>query len=282
MDNLTQYSEIVKEFQNRLLEPMKQVQAMQNSFLKIMQPMQNNLSQIQTLCDSMYAPLQSLQSAFTANLQVQQFSKITSIASQLQNNCINPYIEELKSCSSILSLGAINPDFWNAKSAFNATSIAQDLAAQLTIPPIYSISSSVSKIRDSIIDSISGNFTPVALQLAEEFRKIPISSFDFSSDDTGTIQLSEPLEDKLSDIIDTESSLPSLQRKTMSKEFFYNVVLPIVLALLQLGYNVYSGNQLINILEKHDQEDITIQRQILDEERQQTEYLRKIAESSED
>ena len=58
-------------------------------------------------------------------------------------------------------------------------------------------------------------------------------------------------------------------------------MLPIILALLQLGYNMYSDAQLAKLLEQQHQEKISIQRQLLNEEHQQTEYLRQISDSLE-
>lgn len=159
--------------------------------------------------------------------------------------------------------------------------LAQKLAKQLTFPPVYSFSSAAAKISANIIDPGSGAFTPVFSNLAIEISKMPISSFEYSFDNAGNINLSEQLEHKLSSIVNLESNKSNSHRKIISKEFFCNVMLPIILALLQLGYNMYSDAQLAKLLEQQHQEKISIQRQLLNEEHQQTEYLRQISDSLE-
>lgn len=167
-----------------------------------------------------------------------------------------------------------------SQNMFESTALAQKLANQLTFPPVYSVSSTAAEISSRIINPVSGVFTPEFLNLAAEIRELPLDTFEYSFDGTDNVNISNQLEEKLSTIVDVSSAESNSHRKAISKEFFYSVILPIILALLQLGYSMHSDNQSARQLEQHHQEEMSIQRQLLNEEQQQTEYLRRIAESS--
>lgn len=168
-----------------------------------------------------------------------------------------------------------------SRNMLETTALTQKLAKRLSLPPVYSASSIVAEISSRIINPVSGVFTPEFSNLAAEIREMPLDTFEYSFDDAGNAIIAKQLEEKLSTIIEVNSTESNSHRKIISKEFFYNVVLPIVLTLLQLSYSMHSGNQLTRQLEQHHQEEMSIHRQLLNEEHQQTEYLRRIAETSE-
>lgn len=217
-------------------------------------------------------------SPLVSSIESLSLSGVSATANALTNST-TVRIAKYLSTPTLLS-DALNSSASIPQTMLDSTALAQKLANQLTISPVYSVSPIAAEISSRIIDSVSGAFTSSFLDLAAEIREMPINSFEYSFDDAGNVNLSEQLGDKLSDIIDIEPTRPNSPRKIISKEFFYNVVMPIVLALMQLGYTVYSDAQLTELLERQHQEKMTIQRQILDEERQQTEYLRRISESS--
>ena len=169
-----------------------------------------------------------------------------------------------------------------SRNMLEATALPQKLAKQLTLPPVYSASSITAEMSSRIVNPVSGVFTPEFSNLAAEIREMPLDTFEYSFDDAGNASISEQLEEKLSTIIDVNSTESSSHKKIISKEFFYSVILPIVLALLQLSCSMHSDDQSTKQLERHHQEEMSIQRQILSEECQQTEYLRKIFEATQD
>lgn len=270
MDIFTAYSQSIKDFQNSLLGPMKQIQTMQNSLLEIVQPMQSRLSEIQALCNSAYAPLQSLQSAFTANLQFQsQLSSIASIGSQLQNSCINPYIKELKSCGSMLSLGAVNPNFGNAKSAFSSASIAKNLAAQLTIPPVYSVSPLAYDLKTSMVDQETDEVTVQFKDFAKKISELHPEDFAYTEINDDEVEISAAMS-KIIDASFPESvkDFRSQEKSRIATVFFRMILIPLLAFSIPLGYQIYSDHQSAIASDKH-----------LAEEQKQTEYLHEISES---
>lgn len=299
MDNFTVYSQAIKEFQNSLLEPMKQVQAMQNSFLEIMQPMQSRLSEIQALCNSAYAPLQSLQSAFTANLQFQsQLSSIASIGSQLQNGCINPYIKELKSCGSMLSSGAVNPNFGNAESAFSSASLAfssnvltdacrlsasisepldagRILSEAFTLPPVYSISSAVHEIKNIMVDVNSCEPTDAFKDLVKNLVNLPYEELQYVPVSFDEVEFSPGL----SNII--EETLPDSVIDTPRQKGKFRFPMPkaeLIISLLSLCIAIASycdSRETSKQITAYQQEEISIQREMLELQRREIELLEK-------
>lgn len=217
-------------------------------------------------------------SPFASVIESLSLSGVSAAANALTNSA-TVRVAKCLSTPTLLS-DALNISASIPQAILDSTALAQKLANQLTMPPVYSVSSIAAEISSRIINPVSGAFTSSFLDLAVDIREMPIDSFEYSFDDAGNVNLSEQLENKLSDIINVDPAQPDSPRKIISKEFFYSVVVPIVLALIQLGYNVYSDAQLTELLEHQHQEKMTIQRQILNEEHQQTEYLRRISESS--
>ncbi len=263
MDNFTAYAQTIKELQNNLLEPTKQVQVMQNSFLEVMQPLQSSLSEIQELCNSAYAPLQSLQATFTGNPQVQQqLSSIASAASQLQNVYVNPYIDQIKSHGSMLALERIYPAICNSADAFKFAGIAKDLAAQLTFPPVYSISSLAYDLKISMIDCENEEPTTQFKNFAEKVSELPPKDFEYIQVNDEEIEISPAM----SEIINTSfpksvNNYYSRKKSRIKIEFFSKILIPFLAFAIPFGYQIYSNHQ------------STI------EDKKQTAYLQEIAES---
>lgn len=139
------------------------------------------------------------------------------------------------SCSTFLS-AAVKASISIPQETLDSMALAQKLVNRLNLPPVYSISSAAAEIASKITDSISGDFTSEFFNLAIEIREMPIASFEYSFDDSGNINLSDPLEDKLSDIIDVKSSQSNSHRKVISKNSF--IMLWCLSSLLSCSWGI--------------------------------------------
>lgn len=130
----------------------------------------------------------------------------------------------------------------------------------------------------SLQDAFASFTQTYALQLSED----SIDDFSYTIDDDDNVEFSAPLGNVVDGLIETVYDTCNKPGPELvhSKKFFLETLLPLIFAFLSLVYGIHSNIQTEKQLEQHHQEEMSIQKQILEEEQQQTEYLKILSESS--
>lgn len=113
-------------------------------------------------------------------------------------------------------------------------------------------------------------------------NNVALEDLTYTINESDQVECSLPLENIVEGIVETvydDDSRPS-KDKVHNSDFFLSVLLPLIIAVLALGFDIISDIQTNKQIEQHHQEEIAIQEQLLQEERQQTEYLKELSQDS--
>ena len=261
---------------NNLTMQLQKYNNIAPSFNSLSDSMTSSLNQISSAIknsvrpvafDSLYASVQMPEGLFSQSLELYEIPSFPS----RELSTVFSSINQQNLAASIESLNYVNE-------------ISKKLYAQLSVPIVYSFSPAVHSIRDQMIDRMTGAFTPSFTSFSQDVCGLSPDDFKVIQADDDYVELSESMSKIIVNITDKLGILRYISdNKAQIKDFFYKVVLiPLLVAAVQIGFSVHADQQQSQTLEKYHQEKMQKLEKIYEEERQQTQYLKEIAENSRD
>ncbi len=217
--------------------------------------------------DNLYASVQIPKELFSQSFKL--YEKLSLPSREL--SAVISSINKQNLAASIESLNSVNE-------------ISKKLYTQLSVPMVYSFSPAAHSVRDQMIDRMTGAFTPSFTSFSQDVCGLSPDDFEVVQADDDYVELSESMSRIIGNITDKLGVLRYIsENKAQIKDFLYKFVLiPLLLTAVQVGFNVHANQQQSHALETYHQEKMQKLEKIYEEERQQTQYLKEIAENRRD
>lgn len=253
-----------------------------DNFNKIYQSLEKSLRITESLSSAMpnfYSALSAVNSSaiITATKALTSPNLISSFE-QLNHSGIIAAVNSLSSsiaaqtanclAGSTLLLDAMSRYTSVSQNVLDATVLAQNLAKQLTIPPVYSISPLAYDVKVSMVDCENGELTSRFKDFVEKISTLPIEDLEYAQIDD-EIEISPAMSEIISaSFPESVNNCCSRKKFRISKEFVSKILIPLLAFAIPFAYEIYSNHQSSITLNK-----------ILINQQKQTEYMRQISES---